>query len=440
VADVWKAEVTVSAVTYTGPTTSFTVPLGDTVIAAYLFWALDPDGNAPGIQIDLFIEGGTGNLKCRETHGFAALAAAPIHITGDSATYTSAGSGLFTGGGTLSVTKDDTTSTYTWSGPSGSDSLNYSYLGGVTDGELSPDICDMHSGTASTGVFPATTVHQTIVDVPWHDFWGSKNGVHIKGANLGSTDRGSWISTFPEPLNPWAVSRSGNVTVTSPDTGTEVVGHIQSDPASGPLADGSALMFREWDQSVYLTTAGGGAAIDMTTAPEHGAIWAAFVYGASADTLRWRRSFDKGVTWAEGTLYTAGGTSNSSPNIAWQAGKLWAVWHNGTDILQSFSRDLGTTWSTPLALSITGTNPRLIVDAKHGTSFYFYIDGTDLKLVRSGNFGADMIDATPISVTAGIGAQTVAAQLASDGSLVVAYIISGTWTQKRSRDYGLTWS
>lgn len=429
-ADIWQAEVTVAAVTYSGPTSGL-LPGGAPLIA-YAFSAVDGSGFQPVIRVQLE-QNGT-DFRVRELHGLA-IGGNPLAVSA-SATFTSAVGVLtaFTSGGLLKIVKDETAGEFQYTGLLGTSSLTFASLGGIADGEMSPDLIALASETISTGTLFAPVSNATTLTVPFDNFWGSKNGVHIKGADLGSSDRGTWI-TFAGPPSPWEVVNT-NATLTEPSTATDIVGQIDC-PAS-PSA--IARMVRHWDQTVYLIAAGGTGLLDMTHAREHGSHWAVTVYGTAPETVKVRRTFDKGNSWLEQTLYTAGGTTNKSVSITWYHGRLLTVWQLGTDIVQSVSSDWGNTWGSPVTLSLSGTNPRHIMDPSGGMGYYFYCVGSDLKLSRSGNYGASFLDASPILVASAIGAQTVAAQFGPDGSLIVGYIIAGVWTQVRSTDMGASWS
>lgn len=269
----------------------------------------------------------------------------------------------------------------------------------------------------------------------WFDFYSKIDGTNFRGAALSDTAPGSWSGwtdvTFGSPIG--AIANSANSQ--EPTRYRTKFTYIGADGARS----GGSRQWRTWTGGDSVDTGPGGEALDAARAPEHGAIWAAYVYPSTRDVLNDRRSFDHGGSWTEGEIYNAGGTTNSSPNIVWNSGKLVAVWHNGTDILQSVSRDMGTVWGTPVTLSLMGTNPRMIVRAD-GLAFYFYIEGSDLKLARSADFGASFLDSPAILVAAGVSAQTVAAQFGSDGSIVVGWIAGGAWTQVRSKDLGLTFA
>lgn len=181
-----------------------------------------------------------------------------------------------------------------------------------------------------------------------------------------------------------------------------------------------------------------GGSLDSCLIEDHGPIALAYVDPSNAENLLYKIATGDVSAIFSGTIYTAGGVTNSSPSIIWTRDRLRVYWYNGTNILSSYSFDFGTTWSTPVALSITGTNPRVLVDPNHGLAYFFYHDGANVKVVGSGDYGAHV--GTPVTVVAAVDAQTVAAALATDGRIVVVYVSAGTILEKKSQDLGQTWS
>jgi hypothetical protein len=429
VSDTWQCEVTVAALTYTGPTSGL---LPGSVGISYTFSAIDASGFQPVIHVTLEQTG--TDLRVREFHGLV-IGGNPFSVTA----HASFNSGVgvltaFTSGGLLKIVKDEAAAEFQYTGFLGTSTLTFATLGSIPDGEMSPDMIGLRSETVFTGTLFAPVANGTTLAVPFDNFWGSKNGTHIKGADLGTTDRGTWLA-FAGPPAPWEVVNT-NATLTEPSTATDIVGQIVS-PAT-PTAN--ARMVRHWDQTAYLIAAGGTGLLDMTHAREHGAHWAIIVYPTAPDVVRNRRTFDKGNSWLEQDLFSAGGTTNRSVSITWYYGRLVSVWQRDGDIVQSVSSDAGASWGSPVVVIASGTNPRHIVDPAHGIGFFFYCVGNDLLLKRSADYGASFIEGSPISVATGIGAQTVAAQFGPDGSLIVGYVVAGAWTQVRSTDYGVSWS
>lgn len=434
-ADTWEASVLVGSVTHTAPTTN----LYGIILPLYTFVALDiASTQNPAIRITREIS--SNQWRTREEHGFVNFLAAPYPFFANTGgTFTgSLGDTTFTTGGTLKITKDEAFAKYIWQGLLGTSERTFADIGTITNGELAPSRLELRNTTVQTSpdgfVF---TTHSTILSVPFSNLYGKQNGTNIKGASLASADRGSWMPSG-SAVEPWTISAGPNSVFTAPDTASAIVGRFDCNVVSGASTDGVAS--RRWDQTVYLAGMDpSGPSIDMTRAREHGVFWAVYVYQNLLTQVKYRVTYDKGGQWSEGIVYNQAGTDNKSPNINWCLGKLYVVWYNGTSIVQKVSSDLGNSWGPGVVLALTGKSPRHLVDPATGFSWYFYIDGTDLKLRRSGDFGASWLDASPITVATAIGVQTVAAQIAMDGSLLVAYIVANTWTQRRSTDLGRTW-
>lgn len=408
--DTWKAEVNVGSVSAGGLNSEYKLTASD--FGSSLF----------PIIVILIGDDGMGGFETHQIMGIQ-VGGSEVPAIAD---LVSAGSGPFATGGVLSIEKDEGAGTITFSGPLGSGVWTPVSM---PAGELAPLALSVHFTPPVAGAQTRT--------ITFHDFYGRKNGTLIRGAPLSSTDRGAWLSTA-DPLTPWdQESPSPHVSYTSGDTGSEIGINVLFDSGATPFnAQGGAG--REWDLSVYLS-AQTGTLLDMARSKEHGILWADYVLGATPSVVNWRRSYNKGIDWETGTVYSTGGTNNNSLSLAWDGRRLIGVWYTGAAILQSVSLDLGTTWETPVTLSITGTNPRHLIDDAHGTSFYFYISSNDLYVRRSSTLGNDFWDGG-VLVASGIGAQTVAAQIAADHSIVVGYLVSGAWTQKRSRDQGTSWN
>jgi len=439
---VWTAKVTIGNIVSTYPAPGpfgYVGPL--TTFQYYAFGAKDlVDVRYPMILVTYRINGTGTALETFEQHGFSTDGSVTNFVPGGVG-HEFTGTNEFETGGPVTIVKDETADEYQFTGILGSSDFTFASLGTVNDGELAPAFLEMFDVSVSTfddALLFASTSNDTVLTVRFNDFYGQKDAVDIKGATLATGDRGSWVPPSPSTaFDPWNVTKTATMNAAIADTGAAVGFNFTTDVASAPPTP-SGVAYQEWDQAVYLGGVTIDGMVDMTRAVEHGSIWAAIIYSTNPTELKTRRSFDTGGTWEEVLAYSSA-SANSSISIVWNGGKLLAAWQSGADILQSFSRDMGTTWSTPVTLAITGTNPRLLA-RPDGIAFYFFFDGDDLNLIRSADFGTSFLDASPILVAAGVGAQTVGAQFGSDGSLVVGYIVSSTWTQLRSRDLGLTWS
>lgn len=334
---------------------------------------------------------------------------------------------LFLGGNTIAIEKDEAADELRFITPAGTEIRSLTSFG-------ANDASKLRVHAMGYSLQRLNALVDTAHEEDWTNFYSKEDGTNFRGAALTDDKPGIWSG--------WTYGAVGANPLTFQES-QQVAGYRtgMSYAVAQGLRDLANRRYRIWEGGDTVDAGpGSGLAIDEAEAREHGILFATYVYGTSMDTVRYRKSFDKGASWTEGTVYNAGGTSNNSPNVEWHEGRLWAVWHNGTSILQSFSRDFGTTWSTPVTLSITGTNPKLLISHKHGLQWYFYLDGANLMLLRSDNFGATFIDGSPITVATAIGAQTVGAAFGPDESILVGYIVSNTWTQKRSQDLGRTWS
>jgi hypothetical protein len=371
-----------------------------------------------------------------EEHGFIVSGGDPLtffvpNAGGTFQTADGTNGTAFLSGGTLKIDKDEAGSQYTYHGFLGTTNSAFGF--GTGPGELSPD----QLAAENSNVDQLAGSVGTTLDVPFSNFYGSQNGTQIKGATLASGDRGSWLGGTAGYV-PWIVGITGSATLPNPDTGSEIVAGIVTTANASDIAG----EFRSWDQSVYLAgqDPGNEHRVDMIRSREHGCHWLAYVLIGSTDTLRWKRTHDKWHNDTGGTIYTAMGSRNNSPNIAWSFGQLTVIWHDGTDIRRAFSNNMGEGWGTSVSLSITGTNPRLLVDTDTGFAWLFYVTAGKLYVQRSGNLFAEVVDASPILVVDPIDKQAIAAQLCLDGSLVIQYVVAGAVTQARSSDLGRTWS
>lgn len=131
-----------------------------------------------------------------------------------------------------------------------------------------------------------------------------------------------------------------------------------------------------------------------------------------------------------------------SPSVQWLEGTLVVVYDDGTDIRQTTSYDVGLSWSIPMPVAITGTNPRLVI-GPDSTRYYFYISSGNIQLQRSVDQGASLFDPLPIQVNDSVAAPAIAdfgAVCESDLSLVIAYFgLDSLWHTRISTNAGLNW-
>lgn len=346
----------------------------------------------------------------------------------------------FLNSATLKIERDDTAGTYTVFGLMGTSSFSFAA------GDNPKQMCAYYlSALVGPYVYfgsPSSFIVQTHFVADFSNFYTYKNDlVHpFRGASLGTGDRGHWVNGT-SPYEPWHVYNVGSndFTVSAIETGTALEANILSGTDSSTHDQAGDVGFEDltWDLRFFFPVS--GTKVDLIQNRDWGAHWNAYVLPSETNVLKWQRSHDYGHTWIGGTVDNTGGDVDS-PSISMVFGKLVCVWYNGSDIVQSISSDLGTTWGTPVALAISGTNPRHLVDALTGFSYYFYFDDNKIKMVRSGNLGVEFVDASPNVVLDPADQQTVAAQLALDGSILVSYIAGGVLQQVRSTDLGRSFS
>jgi hypothetical protein len=357
------------------------------------------------------------------------------------------GGASFFAGGTIALEKDFDNNLLNFVTPAGTIVVPLDTVPGVgftTNKPLSKN--SLQSGLFHSGARYNDTLTWSET-TNWRDFWIKSGGVKVTGSPMTAADPGSWdpavtnnrIILFPLGYPETIYGQTTDL----PGIYTQNTLTFQSEflyiPNPTSFYYGGQQDYRRWK---FPTHPGAPGAVAVTLR-EHGPIFASYISsgGSSLDTVSLRRTFDNSVTWVTADIAISGSGTNDSPNLAWNGQRLDAVWHNSVSgILQSSSTDLGATWSNPLSISITGTSPKFLVDSNHGIQYYFYQDASfNLQLVRSADYGSTFIDSTPLLVASAIGAQTVAGEFASDGSLLVGYTISGVWTQVRSRDGGLSW-
>ncbi len=347
--------------------------------------------------------------------------------------------------GTLSITKDDVALTVTFTGPYGSQTLNLSDVAGaLPDG--SPGYLNAYPlrcrGMAHefaihdpTAFSPAIVVdHQ----IQWHDMIDSLNGTPYHSVALSTADPGPWWPIFYDKFDP-----VGGGTSSDPSQWTwtqlatrEKVEAQQSIVPSIPFTWDYPDAFRIFDSFRNLRDVMASTPMDLTAMPEHDILFGA--WSPAPNQAFVRRSHDHGHTWSDYAAELT--TPAASISVQTYAGQVWICYYDGTHIVTQKSYDLGLSWSTPTPVSITGTNPRLVI-APDGPQFYFYFDGSgNLLLSRSLDFGVTLFDITPIPVAAGLTPQDFGAVMAADRSLVVSFILSGSWTSMRSQDLGNTWA
>ena len=426
---VFRAEITWGPVTFSQPADNNAVPL-------LAFSAFD-DNDTWGLSVFMQFEEVPLFSSNFENHARFQIR----HLLGNDPTLgsfpagtteISAGAGdngaAFLNGGTLAIEKDTDADELRFITPVGTITRTLTEFG---MNDLSP----LRVHAMGHHVVRLVTTVDVNYELDWTNFYSSEDGTPFRGAAMTAAAPGIWGDFVT------VVNAGTPMDFAEAQQATEYHTQIDYDhPGDSPRAT-MTRRYRVWLGGDTVDAAPGAAdSLDAARAEEHGIVFAIYVLTNDAEQVKFRRTHDRGESWEEATVYSVGGTSNTAPTIEWLDGRLYAVWHNGTDILQSISLDLGKSWSTAMSIGITGTNPRLLIQEEHGLQYYFYIDSGALKLLRSGNFAAEYIDASPITVVASLDDQTVAAEIGPDGGVIVGYIASNSWQQVRSSDLGRTWS
>lgn len=338
--------------------------------------------------------------------------------------------GSFLAGGTLAIEKDFEHNMLTFITPLGNMVIPLNGYFPADNGPL------MASGMGHALMW-GTDINSSETTT-WFNFQTYKNGVLFAGAALSAADPGIW--------GPW-IDEEFTVGTTYNFLGPEIPTNDAQQTtryktefihtAAAPDGSGSS--------EIRLGTATPPVqpiALDLTEQPEHNLTWGAWAPPEMMfQTLQARRSDRDGASWQPFTV-VSGSDVLTSPSIQVFASVVYVLYYdNGPNlILLSLSHDAGLTWSAPMPVPITGTNPRLVID-RNGSQYYFSFSGGSIFLQRSFNGGASLFDAVPIVVATAVPAQDFGATMAADGTLLVAYSDAGmNWITRKSADMGLSWS
>jgi hypothetical protein len=272
----------------------------------------------------------------------------------------------------------------------------------------------------------------------WHDFQTYLNGVLFSSAALSTADPGFWGPWIPHTftLGPLYNSIGANIpTADFQDTTryqTEFIHTFGAADYSGTseirLGEGSPVAMRM---------------LDMTA--EHGLplTWGVWAPGPGGTFLQVRRNDLFGLTAAWQDFVAVNGLiAISSPTIQVLEATVYVCYYDNASMTTRLvrSRDAGLSWSSPMPVSITGANPRLVISPE-GAFFFFSLSGSTILLQRSFDVGATLFDASPIVVATAVPMQDFAAVIADNRRVLVAYAdVMGNWTTRSSADFGLTWS
>jgi hypothetical protein len=271
--------------------------------------------------------------------------------------------------------------------------------------------------------------------IKWFDFFTKKNSVNVAGAHLTAADPGTFD---PLIILHW---QSAGATydlsgVDIPSTSAQEFGSYRMQ-LTASIGDN----FEATQLQRYIAPGGAAASgLDIASMDEHAVIFRGFAVPMARTDLEVSRSHDAGHSWTD-YLAVSDAYPKSSVSLALFAGLVYAVYYDETSTTtkQVISRDLGNSWSSPVPISITGTNPRLVI-APDGPFFYFYLSSGSMLLQRSFDLGATLVDVTPIPVATLVDTADFAAIWTADRSLVVAYTSGNVWKTRRSVDLGNTWA
>jgi hypothetical protein len=336
------------------------------------------------------------------------------------------GGASYQAGGTMAIEKDWDGFKVTFFTPLGNMVMP---LDTVTPGS-DPAIGNFSRSPSNTGFWHSMywvgTTDPVLESARWKNFYWSVGGVHVDGAALTSADPGMW-EIIPDPFEMQIANSNAQETL---DYLTEFHATI---PANDFFA--RATEYRRWIGR--LTT----VSLDLTAQREFNTAWGAWTSTPGMNSITTRRSDNDGHTWTDSPAVT-GSDLLQSVTIQARAGRLFLCYYDVTlgTVQQSISRDAGTTWSAPVPVAISGTNPRLVIDTMTAF-FYFSISGGNIVLQRSFDVGATLADAAPILVATGVPIQEFAAVMAPDRRLLVAYADAGlNWVTRVSSDFGQNWS
>jgi hypothetical protein len=337
------------------------------------------------------------------------------------------------GGGMLSITKDFDAAHLLFTTPLGSMTAPFTWFapGNGFNPVISFDAEPMLGrGMAHQFIRPDDT--GTYSDTQkWYDFYSYKNGVQFFGFALSAADPGSWT--------PWIQQTQSGFLAMVTNDGQET-SRYRTSFTHAPADDTPLYRDQDTREKRFTMAPAGIFGLDLTTMPEHLMAWGVWT-PESCTCVNVRHSHDAGQSWSE-TAAVSGTDTVASPSIQTFGVVVYVVYYDTTAAaaLLTHSEDAGLTWKTPVPVSITGTNPRLLV-SPDGIFFFFSLSGGDIVLQRSMDFGSTLFDAAPITVATSVPTQDFGAAMGLDRTVLVAYADSmGNWVTRVSADVGLTWS
>lgn len=348
---------------------------------------------------------------------------------------TAPGRGSYLSTGILAIEKDFGGGTLTIAGPMGSVLINLAALDAAIAG--SPFGSGLPAASNDTALMPLALYHGHQLQDPtvsgseiskWYNLAIKENGVTQSFVAMSAANPLMFAPSQPDPLVGPVTENNGQET-SRYRTETDYTGGSFGFPVAGYYYDPITNQFGV-----------AGAGLDSWKAPEHGFYLVVWCQQTGGLHFLWSDTF--GHTYHELPIGAVGGATCTSPTVQWLAGKTVVVYYAGGQIQQTSSMDLGLTWRTPVPVSITGTNPRLVIDPVSGVYFYFYCDGGNLNVRRSMDGGLTLFDAGPIVVNdlaVPVTPQDIGAVAGPDLTLVAQYVSGGMLISRASRDFGATW-
>lgn len=432
---IYRAEVTLSAVDVVGGTygSFFTHSIGEAWMGAR-----DPT-NPGGRTFGIYYGYGASDLRTAMVPTDSDSSTGNVFADGviidpdTSSSYgiadTDTDQETYKAGGTLAIEKDTDAETITFICPFGSIVIPFADFTGTIDPDLPIAAVKMGHGFIHWGT------DGSYEEARWTELRSYVDGDEFLGHALTSADPGTWgfWNDVSPSIAPPGGSTAGPPAVTE---NTQLLGGYKTrfryNTADGVIQTHSR-------ESRTLTTTEGASGIDTCRPREHPMLFQAAVMPFKSKTLSCRKTFIHGYVWERTTIYEEAGKVMESPSISYKGGVLNVFWTYDGVCYRSHSEDAGEHWTAPVTLAYSGSFPRHIVHPHHPFLLYFFFDGATLKVARSFDSGASFIDAAPIQIESGLIAQQIDAEWSHDGSVLVSYFNAGVWTQKRSRDQGLTW-
>jgi len=343
---------------------------------------------------------------------------------------------LLTAGGTLSIVKDFASDSITFTGPLGSQSVALSAIDALPGGP--------YGYTNNTPLRPRGFAHETLLpdqtvgdpsfaeinQVDWFNLIGRQDGVAYDTVALSSGDPGNWW-----PILALAFDRQSGATSSSLTPWWNFQQRPTRERVQSIIDTTTTFSFQIFTTAKRRRPVMAANPIDIVLMPAPNLI--ALIWESMPTALTLRTSRDDGHTWADTEVETT--TAANSPSVQVLSADLIVCYYDGIRIVTQRSRDLALTWSEPMPMAITGTNPRLVISPETGAFFFFYCASSNLLLQRSFDQGATLADATPITVALVVTPQDFGAVLAADRALVVSYTSLGQILSRKSLDFGLTW-